>query len=78
MNQEFKWPEFFPPDVPPKEASLASGSSLILSLPLKSIPIGHLTMIRLESVMGHPFIVNWNVSRQQNNDLNLFVIVLLS
>lgn len=35
MNQEFKWPEFFPPDVPPKEASLASGSAFRL---VKSLP----------------------------------------
>jgi hypothetical protein len=35
MNQEFKWPEFFPPDVPPKEASPASGSAFRL---VKSLP----------------------------------------
>jgi hypothetical protein len=35
MNQEFEWPEFFPPDVPPKEASPASGSTFRI---VKSIP----------------------------------------
>ena len=35
MNQEFEWPEFFPPDVPPKEAIPASGSAFRL---VKNLP----------------------------------------
>jgi hypothetical protein len=35
MNQEFEWPEFFPSDVPPKEAIPASGSAFRL---VKSLP----------------------------------------
>jgi hypothetical protein len=35
MNQEVEWPEFFPSDVPPKEASPASGSAFRL---VKSLP----------------------------------------
>jgi hypothetical protein len=30
MNQEVEWPKFFPPDVPPREASIASGSAFRL------------------------------------------------
>jgi len=35
MKQEFEWTELFPPDVPPKEASPASGSAFRI---VKSIP----------------------------------------